>query len=68
MTAHLSKRRAASIKGWLTRKRRNAVSRPEKYNADKDFGESINECYRDIRERMANGGPGWGEWPPNSSK
>jgi len=35
----------------------------DNYNADKDFSESINECYRDIRERVANGGPGWGGWP-----
>jgi DNA modification methylase len=33
------------------------------YNADRDFSESLNECYRDIRERVANGGPGWGGWP-----
>jgi DNA modification methylase len=33
------------------------------YDADRDFSESINECYRDIRERVANGGPGWGGWP-----
>ena len=29
------------------------------YNADDDFGQSINECYRVIRERKANGGAGW---------
>lgn len=32
------------------------------YNADRDFGESINECYRAIKQRKANGGKGWGEW------
>ena len=29
------------------------------YNAQKDFANSLNECYRVIRERMAAGGPGW---------
>ena len=35
----------------------------EQYDADKDFSESINDCYRDVRERVAKGGPGWGGWP-----
>lgn len=29
------------------------------YNATDDFARSIDEAYRVIRERMANGGPGW---------
>jgi hypothetical protein len=31
------------------------------YNATDDFARSIEEAYRVIRERKANGGPGWGE-------
>ena len=35
------------------------------YNATDDFAKSIDEAYRAIRERMAQGGPGWqqGKWP-----
>jgi len=29
------------------------------YDAAADFGGSLNECYRAIRERMAQGGPPW---------
>jgi hypothetical protein len=29
------------------------------YDGDKDFGKSIEEAYRLIRERKAKGGPGW---------
>ena len=32
------------------------------YNATDDFARSIDECYREIRERVANGGKGWGGW------
>lgn len=32
---------------------------PEEYNASKDFARSIDACYEAIRERQANGGPGW---------
>ena len=28
----------------------------EQYDADKDFSESINDCYRDVRKRVAKGG------------
>ena len=31
----------------------------DKYNAERDFAGSIDECYREIRERKANGGLGW---------
>jgi hypothetical protein len=33
---------------------------PDDYNATDDFARSIEEAYRAIRERKANGGPGWG--------
>jgi hypothetical protein len=29
------------------------------YDAERDFAESINEAYRVIRARIANGGPPW---------
>jgi hypothetical protein len=29
------------------------------YDANRDFDESINECYRAVRERKATGGKGW---------
>lgn len=29
------------------------------YNARKDFSDSIDECYREVRKRQADGGPGW---------
>jgi site-specific DNA-methyltransferase (adenine-specific) len=48
--------------GW-DRSHSTGVFEQSDYNADRDFSESINECYRDIRERVANGGPGWGGWP-----
>jgi len=32
------------------------------YNGPDDFARSIDEAYRAIRERKANGGPGWGGW------
>jgi len=32
---------------------------PDDYDAEDDFGKSIEECYRVIRERMAAGGKGW---------
>jgi hypothetical protein len=32
------------------------------YDGVDDFGRSIDECYRVIRERKAKGGPGWGGW------
>jgi hypothetical protein len=32
------------------------------YNGRDDFARSIEEAYRVIRERKANGGPGWGGW------
>jgi DNA modification methylase len=42
------------------------VARPEPpvqavfdYDAAKDFGGSIDECYREVRERVAAGGPTW---------
>jgi DNA (cytosine-5)-methyltransferase 1 len=34
----------------------------EEYDGDDDFSKSIAEAYRVIRERKANGGPGWGGW------
>jgi DNA modification methylase len=34
----------------------------DEYNATDDFARSIDEAYRVIRERKANGGPGWGGW------
>ena len=45
------------------------------YDGQKDLGGSLNDGYAAIRERVANGGPGWerksdcqGEWPhPNST-
>ena len=33
----------------------------DNYDANKDFSESINECYREIRARKAAGGKGWPE-------
>jgi hypothetical protein len=33
--------------------------RRDEYNAEVDFARSIDEAYRVIRERKANGGPGW---------
>jgi hypothetical protein len=32
------------------------------YDPTDDFARSIDEAYRVIRERKANGGPGWGGW------
>lgn len=32
---------------------------PPGYNAAADFGGSIDDCYRAVRERVENGGPGW---------
>jgi hypothetical protein len=32
------------------------------YDASDDFARSIDEAYRIIRERKANGGKGWGGW------
>jgi GcrA cell cycle regulator len=32
------------------------------YNATDDFARSIDECYREIRARKAQGGKGWGGW------
>jgi DNA modification methylase len=32
------------------------------YNATDDFARSIDECYREIRDRKAKGGKGWGGW------
>lgn len=32
------------------------------YDATDDFARSIDEAYRVIRERKANGGKGWGGW------
>lgn len=29
------------------------------YSPRDDFNKSVNECYREIKERVANGGPGW---------
>jgi hypothetical protein len=29
------------------------------YSPRDDFNKSVNECYRVIKERMANGGPAW---------
>jgi site-specific DNA-methyltransferase (adenine-specific) len=52
-----------SIKQRMNGKPRDDGPLFDFYNADLDFSESINECYRDIRERVANGGPGWGGWP-----
>ena len=39
----------------------NEVDKFGDYNATDDFTRSIEEAYRVIRERKANGGPGWGE-------
>jgi hypothetical protein len=35
---------------------------PDDYNPTDDFSRSIDEAYRVIRERKANGGKGWGGW------
>jgi hypothetical protein len=35
---------------------------PDDYDAVDDFARSIDEAYRVIRERKANGGKGWGGW------
>jgi hypothetical protein len=35
---------------------------PGDYDATDDFARSIEEAYRVIRERKANGGKGWGGW------
>jgi hypothetical protein len=40
----------AAIRGWAKR---------EQYDPDADFGGSIEECYRAVRERKARGGSGW---------
>jgi len=37
----------------------------ESYNAERDFAESINECYRAVRERVARGGRPWVPPPCN---
>ena len=29
------------------------------YDRDRDFGASLDAAYKAIRDRMANGGPGW---------
>lgn len=34
-------------------------SKPSDYQPRDDFARSIEECYRVIRKRMANGGPPW---------
>jgi hypothetical protein len=39
--------------------RQEAISFEPEYDADKDFADSLNEGYKAIRERMAEGGPGW---------
>jgi DNA modification methylase len=36
--------------------------RPNEYDGADDFARSIDEAYREIRERKAKGGPGWGGW------
>lgn len=33
------------------------------FDSEKDFSESVQEAFRAIRERMANGGPGWAPAP-----
>jgi len=40
---------------------RRVIADPGKddYDWDTDFARSIEECYRVIRERKSNGGPGW---------
>ncbi len=35
------------------------LSRELDYNPRDDFNKSISECYRVIKERVANGGPAW---------
>jgi hypothetical protein len=35
------------------------LAAPPEYDAERDFSESINECYRAVRERIAAGGPPW---------
>jgi hypothetical protein len=47
---------AASGLGMLWDRRSDY--RPD-YNANDDFGKSINACYAEVRERMAQGGPSW---------
>ena len=39
------------------------VALPGGYDGLDDFARSIDEAYRVIRERMANGGPGWTQKP-----
>jgi hypothetical protein len=45
--------------GMLWDRRLSASATSSDYNAADDFERSINECYRAVRERMANGGLGW---------
>jgi hypothetical protein len=32
---------------------------PPPYDGERDFAESIDECYAEVRERVARGGKGW---------
>ena len=38
---------------------------PQAYDASDDFAKSYDDCLREVRERKADGGPGWepGHWP-----
>jgi len=47
-----------NLKFWREAKRNPA----DDYDATDDFARSIDEAYRVIRERKANGGKGWGGW------
>lgn len=52
---------------WLARGYRHEFRldvTPHDYDPQKDFGGSIDDCYRAVRERMAAGGPSW--IPPDS--
>lgn len=47
----------------IERKREDGLTsyriKPDDYNPRDDLNKSVNECYRAIKERVANGGPGW---------
>lgn len=37
------------------------------YDADDDMRRSVQDCFREVKKRVAEGGPGWGDWPPDKS-
>lgn len=38
-----------------------AATKPGEYDGSDDFGRSIDDCYKAVRERKADGGKGWPE-------